>query len=669
MLLQEMRLYEQKQNLGLLSSDVGSGKTLVALALVGASRQVRPDFRPALLQATPLPVCLVGMVQAYAQPDFRSLCLDRNRGPLFHFQQREATLLDSNLIVVPFHLFKQWKTEVQQRTSLKCAFVGTKRDPIDVAVFARHDLVLCNSNKYDAVAKYSQKENLRWQRVMYDEAHAIDLPQCQPIESVFYWAITTSFSALHSIRNRGFVRRLWAHLSVEQLRHIMVTTARDELDRQALQFLPCRRVVIECKASPDKVILNQCYPMSRLADLINEDQDARAHEYLVNQLRFKMSADDRGAHMAKAVKTFNLLELQMLNVALDLRTLPSTKRQRLVRMGREIYRHGVCTHCVAPLLIRKGVPTGTHAASGAVVASNAHCTMRSPNDAECAESKHERRMNPTHLTDRVACFLSPCCKLPYCQACRSRVQLCSWCAHAIVRAAPFAQVENERTRHGHEFMAHHGRAEPPHEGDSPSSSSSSSSSSCSFALPATSRWTPAVKTVTRDMRRRRRQQLGATPLDSHTTKFVERECTWVSPGQVDKFEACRRILTQHRNERALIYVDSAHTALRLFGVLAELGLTYAEVKGSAIDKRVRELESHAFQALILSGEHLGCGLNVQGSDLIISFKELDAPTRAQLVGRRNRPHCDAHRSLTLYELKMTGRVAVLDLQDAKDEEG
>lgn len=630
MLLQETRMYEQKQNLGLLSSDIGSGKTLIALALVGASRQVRPDFRPVLLQATPLPVCLANMVHAYAQPDFRSLCLERHRGPLFHFERREATVLDSNLMVVPFHLFKQWKTEVQRRTSLRCAFVGT--DPIDAAVFGQHDLVLCNSNKYDAVARYSQQENLRWQRVLYDEAHAIDLPQCRPIDSMYYWAITTSFNALHRIRNRGFLRQLLASLSVEQLRSIMVATARDELDRQALQFVPYTRMVIECKASADKMILNQCYPMSRLADLIQEDQDVRAHEYLVNQLRFKDKANN-GHPLAKAVKTMNLLELQMLNVALDLRTLPSTKRQRLMRMGREIYRHGVCTHCTAPLPV-------ANKASRIGPAQNA---VRA--DADMAGTIQESPQGTTRV-----CFLSPCCQLPYCQACTQRVPLCPWCVRKRTSGPGTPWIQGH-TDHGREFVALHRM------------DGSSLGSSCI----SSSRWTPAepvvMQTVTRDMRRR--QQLSATPLDSHTNEFVTRECAFISAGELDKFEACRRILAHHRDERALIYVDSAPTALRLFGVLSELGLTYAEVKGSphAIDKRIRELESHAFQALVLSGEHLCYGLNVQGSDLIVSFKELDAPMRSQLVGRRNRPHCDAHQSLLLYELKTIGRISVLDFRD------
>jgi len=290
------------------------------------------------------------------------------RIPLLHFGRPNAREINTNLVVVPFHLYKQWRTEIVTRTSLRCTFIDTKTD-IDEINHKRWekenvDLILCNSNKYKAVAQHCGEHRLRFQRVIFDEVHEINLPHCPETLAVFYWGITTSFTALCKIRNFGFLRDMFRQLSVADINEIAVKTSPGDLDPRCVNFAPYTRLVIECRSSAEKAILNECYPTHRVTDFVNEDADSDAHQYLVRSVE-PSGQNEQVKRLAAAMRKMSLLELMMMSVRLNQTLSDYSRNERLFLLVRALYQRQVCARCTGPL----PHATGAHALSSHVVGS------------------------------------------------------------------------------------------------------------------------------------------------------------------------------------------------------------------------------------------------------------------------------------------------------------
>ena len=229
-------------NIGILSDNVGSGKTLNILSLIAICPISIPYFddkekcikkicQHAILQKeqilkkkliTKLSQDIVNIIHKYFK---KSVLQNIDLGVTASYitnnsyiKRREVTIptdenliyIPSNLIIVPHSLFYQWLNDIQNYTNLKVYPIRTKKDKINIDIFMNYDIILCNANKYNNIAESST--NYKWSRIIIDEADSIHLPNSKNINYDFLWFITTTYERLDEHKNHGFIKNTFRNL-------------------------------------------------------------------------------------------------------------------------------------------------------------------------------------------------------------------------------------------------------------------------------------------------------------------------------------------------------------------------------------------------------------------------------------------------------------------------
>jgi len=225
-------------NIGILSDNVGSGKTLSILALIAMVPISIPFFDTKSVNIINL--CqkkintlknqrliksfkhfisqdVINIIFKYTtsyikykkiNPDIN--LINENSYAKIGNVLSYKTYIPSNLIIVPHSLFYQWLKNIREYTNLKVYPIKTKRDKIDMELFMEYDIILCNANKYKTISEHSN--NYKWSRVIIDEADTINLPNSPDISYDFLWFITTTHERLDEHKNIGFIKNTFRNL-------------------------------------------------------------------------------------------------------------------------------------------------------------------------------------------------------------------------------------------------------------------------------------------------------------------------------------------------------------------------------------------------------------------------------------------------------------------------
>jgi hypothetical protein len=254
------------------------------------------------------------------------------------------TLLPTSLIVCQHGLVKDpWKNEIEKIVGLKCHYVNRVTDKIDKEVFKKHDVVLCNSNKFSELAKYCDEHRLKWQRVIFDEVNAIYLPNCPSINSLFYWGVLARWNELSKIKNKGFIKSNFASLTKDVLQEMIIKVDNKDIDPRCFNFPPFIKTNVVCGCSPDHRIINECFPETKLSALMNEELFVEARDYLSNITdNFLPSSSSAGA-------SHSILELVLKNISMNGKLGKISKGRRILGITRKIFREKMCLRCNAAL--------------------------------------------------------------------------------------------------------------------------------------------------------------------------------------------------------------------------------------------------------------------------------------------------------------------------------
>ena len=114
--------------------------------------------------------------------------------------------IDTTLVIIPHNIYLQWKEETAKfELNVKC--IGTKRDfrNFTKEEFENYDMVLCNSNKMSELIEYVGIDTL-WSRIIIDEPDTIKIKNHIAFKAEFVWAVTTTYKRLikHTER-RNFI--------------------------------------------------------------------------------------------------------------------------------------------------------------------------------------------------------------------------------------------------------------------------------------------------------------------------------------------------------------------------------------------------------------------------------------------------------------------------------
>jgi hypothetical protein len=106
----------------------------------------------------------------------------------------------SNLIIVPHHLFAQWKDEIETHTMLSYVPIETKRvikENETMTKITTSSFVLTTSKCYKYVQEYALRKGIQWNNVFIDEAATIYFHSADPpLSFQFLWLITNQWPSL-----------------------------------------------------------------------------------------------------------------------------------------------------------------------------------------------------------------------------------------------------------------------------------------------------------------------------------------------------------------------------------------------------------------------------------------------------------------------------------------
>lgn len=146
---------------------------------------------------------------------------------------------DLNVIVVPDNLLAQWR-EYLAKLNSRVYIVGSSG-----FIDADAKVALVQAKHYKLCAQ--QLQTVCINRIFYDEADSINLPNCLQIEAGFYWFVTASVEALFGkIHNNGFIRGSFCGMRQNEYTAQVFLKNRDnyvdasfQLEEPVVTVLPC----------------------------------------------------------------------------------------------------------------------------------------------------------------------------------------------------------------------------------------------------------------------------------------------------------------------------------------------------------------------------------------------------------------------------------------------
>jgi hypothetical protein len=338
------KVYRVVTNIGINGDNVGSGKTLEMLSLIASSRTVK-DYRD-----------VIGDEIMFKNIVYNKKNIDEKK-------------IDSNLIVVPHDLFHQWSRSIKRDTTLKALYVSNIKD---VELFninsLDYDLVLCNANKYNDIARLS--EDYKWNRLIFDEADTINIPNNMKISANFLWFITTTYNRIKYHRNNGFIKGLFNNLRKTlgySLYNLIIGSSvvknSDEHVKLSFKLPDPKNKFIKCQTPINIKIVHDCVPRIVLQMLnagnikgaINSlkcrvDTDESIVKVYTKSLREQIIHSTSETEIVKLKKRLKILKNRMLSLDYCPICMDKVKRPAAL-LG--CCKHKFCMDCLVKSLSRK----------------------------------------------------------------------------------------------------------------------------------------------------------------------------------------------------------------------------------------------------------------------------------------------------------------------------
>jgi hypothetical protein len=174
-------------NHGILGDAVGSGKSLIALALI------KNDAPPA---------CNIEFLSRgwNSSREGRDVGLLRTRSQLATAFGTVLRQVSTSLIIVPHALMGQWESYIKKDTTLTAKYIKKRQDAVDEH-FARDietvDVIVVSATMWPVFKIAQQMRNILWKRIFIDEADSISITTNEDeLYGCFYWFITASWMNL-----------------------------------------------------------------------------------------------------------------------------------------------------------------------------------------------------------------------------------------------------------------------------------------------------------------------------------------------------------------------------------------------------------------------------------------------------------------------------------------
>lgn len=213
-LLNNISIKKSENNFGILSSEIGSGKTIMSIIFSYFITNIlkRDEFKEIKTYGEKYSSYYynsdgnIKIIDNYLQENYKNENLIDIRNIIIDYLQPYVNNNKNNLyftkpiFVVPHYLINQWHDEIKKHTSLSVHKISSIRDEMDDLEYLNNnfDIILLNINKYTTF--FSRKNNKNFSLIMYDEMDIIGEKikniNFTSIKSEFNWFITTTFERM-----------------------------------------------------------------------------------------------------------------------------------------------------------------------------------------------------------------------------------------------------------------------------------------------------------------------------------------------------------------------------------------------------------------------------------------------------------------------------------------
>lgn len=167
-------------NIGILSNEIGSGKTLVILGLCKRNKNIKRNNAK---------IYNLGYLQNSYMPIHNFVAINNN--PF-----NDVHIYNINLIIVPHSIVHQWENELQF-TNLSYIIIKNFKD-IPHEINTKLDIILCSNSIYNHFIE--NFDNIVWNRIIIDEVTMIT-KLSKKLSYNFLWSITNNSSDIYDTRN------------------------------------------------------------------------------------------------------------------------------------------------------------------------------------------------------------------------------------------------------------------------------------------------------------------------------------------------------------------------------------------------------------------------------------------------------------------------------------
>ena len=244
-----------KTHVGILGDKVGSGKSYVILALILKNKTIN-----------------------YTQIE----TFGHNK--VFLNISTQVENYKTNLLVVPHNLFYQWSEYIQNITdNLTYKLVGQKKNLqefiTDAKKLNKYDIILVTDTNFKQITNIINLNNIKINRVIFDEIDSLKIPNNKNISCKFYWFLTASYGNLlyprgyqyydHRVNvvikkatglsNKGYIKDLFISIMKERYKdfsNLLVIKNKDSYVDKSFNIPEPNQFILECKDPIETKLLN-----------------------------------------------------------------------------------------------------------------------------------------------------------------------------------------------------------------------------------------------------------------------------------------------------------------------------------------------------------------------------------------------------------------------------
>lgn len=245
-------------NIGVIGDRVGSGKSYVVLSIIKSNNICNND---------------------------KTVIRSSGLNNIVFYLRNQKEVIKTNLIVVPFSLCTQWEGYIKMFKGDMTYKIVNKSKTISEMVgkvmdsIKNLDIILVTSTFYNKFADIVKRENIKFQRIFYDEADNININNCAQLDANFYWFVTASYGNIlypkgfakqerslnryiwcaDGLKANGFIKNIFTDLNYSVPHSIMKTLIVKNAEayvQKSIELPPTRVYTIKCKTPVMISLLN-----------------------------------------------------------------------------------------------------------------------------------------------------------------------------------------------------------------------------------------------------------------------------------------------------------------------------------------------------------------------------------------------------------------------------